>query len=316
MRPIKLLLCVVGFLGSVATVQASEEADKIASRGLIRQGNSLLDKGDFAQALDKFLEAFKSYPSPKIYFNQGQALHGLKRNVDAMQAYRRFLAEAKDSALELRVEAQKQIADLTEEIGRIEIRCNRNGALLRVDGKELGTTPLEGVIWLEPGNYNLTLDWQGEQKSSTVSAAAGKATLIEADFDPKPGQVRLTTNREGAFVRLDDKDMGRTPLAAPLAVAPGEHKLTVEWQGENKTEGFTVVEGGAASLTVNFADKLPIIVNQPIPPGPEPRRWYHSRWMWVAGGVAAAAVAATLVFVYGSHDKYPSNTMGTQPVGN
>lgn len=316
MRPFSSFVCIAGLLATFATAQAAEDADKTASKNLIRQGNALLDKGKFEQALDKFEQAYQRFQSPKIFFNQAQALHGLDRSLDALLAYRRFITEAKDAGPEIQAEAQQQIAGLTEKVGRIDIRSNRQGALVRIDGKEQGTTPIVEPIYVEPGNHTVTLEWQSEQRSTSIAALPGAVTTSEAIFAPRPGRVEVASNREGAVVRVDDKEIGKTPLVTPLTVDPGEHRLTVEWQGENKSQGFTVAEGAATSLALNFEDKPPVAIVQPTPPAPEPRPWYRSRWVWVAGGAAVAAVATTLVLVYSSHDRYPTNTMGTQPVGN
>ena len=316
MRALLLFVCIATVLTGFAAAQAAEDANKTTSKNLIRQGNALLDKGKFQQALDKFEQAHQLFQSPKIFFNQAQALHGLGRNLDALLAFRRFLTEAKDGSPEVQAEAQQQIDDLTRKVGRIDVRSNRQGARALLDGKELGTTPFAESTLVEPGDHRLTLEWQGEQKSVSIAAAAGALATAEVIFDPRPGRVELVCNRQEAVVRLDEKEVGKTPLAGPLRVAPGEHKLTVEWQGQNKSERFIVAEGGNASLGVAFEENLPIVIAQPIPPAPEPRPWYRSRWVWVAGGAAVAAVATTLVLVYGGHDRYPANTMGTQPVGN
>jgi tetratricopeptide (TPR) repeat protein len=316
MRPLSSFVCLAAVLATFTTVQAAETADKTASKNLIRQGNTLLDKGKFQPALDKFEQAYRRFQSPKIFFNQAQALHGLERNLDALLAYQRFLSEAKDAASEVQAEARQQIADLMGKVGRVDIRSNRQGALVRIDGKALGTAPLAEPAYVEPGNHSVTLEWQGEQKSLSIAAAAGALATAEAIFDPRPGRLELASNREGAVVRIDEKAEGKTPLVAPPVVAPGEHTLTLEWQGEKKSASFTVAEGGATSLVLNFEDRPPVAILQPTPPAPEPRSWYRSRWLWVAGGAAVAAVATTLIVVYASHDRYPNNTFGTQPIGN
>src|SRR5262249_40641961 len=45
------------------------------------------------------------------------------------------------------------------------------------------------------------------------------------------GATQDSATLEGATVRLDDKEVGQTPIAAPLEVNPGAHKVEVVKEG-------------------------------------------------------------------------------------
>jgi hypothetical protein len=321
MRWTATAVLLAGLLLGPTLAHSAEDAAKVASRALLRQGNERLDKGQYEQALDKFRQAYERFPSPKLFFGEGQALAGLGRNVEALSTFQRFLAEARDAGPEHQAEARQQLELLLQKVGRIQVRCNREGALVRVDGKEQGTTPLPGPIVVEPGEHKLHLEWEGEYKASVLAVVAGATLPADVTFEPKPAAVSVRCNREGALVRLDGKDAGKTPLAAPLSVVVGEHDLVLEYQGENQSRRLVVAEGEAISVELSFADKpqVPVVVTPAAPAPslpPTERKWYRSPWAWGTGGVLLAGVATTLVLVYGQRDSYPSTNMGTHPIGD
>lgn len=314
---IATLVCLAASFAGIATTMAAEDADKAASKQLIRQGNAALDKGRFDDALADFEQAYQRFPSPKILFNQGQALQGLERNLDALLAYRRFLEEAKDAAPGVQAEARQQISNLTAKIGRLDVRCNRQGALVRVDGAERGSTPLAEPLLVTPGQHTVTLDWQGERKSAALGVSAGRVTAHEVAFAPRPGKLQITGNRDGAVVRIDGKEIGKTPLAEPPSLPPGEHMVSVDWQGESRSQAVSVSEGQTTSVSVTFAGESPVVVLNTLPPPGRPSPpWYRAHWAWVVGGAVVAAAATTAVLLWGTPEHYPDATLGKQAIGN
>jgi tetratricopeptide (TPR) repeat protein len=179
------LLLVVLML-SPTVGRAQDDATRATALGLVREGSKLLERNDFQAALDKFNQAYALVHSPKQLFNQGLALRGLGRNVEAVQAVERFLAEAKDASAEHRDKARGKIAELTALVGQVEIRCNRSGAAVTMDSQALAATPLPGPVWVEPGNHQVSLKWEGEKKSTPFTATAGKMSLVSFDFEEEP----------------------------------------------------------------------------------------------------------------------------------
>jgi hypothetical protein len=153
MGPTSIVLLV---LLAQAGTPAASPADKARATGLLREGNSLYKKGDYTGALDKFEAAYAAMPSPKLLFNIGQARRDLGLTVDAIEAFDKFLSLATDASPKTIAEARTHLADLQRKAGRLQILCETPGAVLGVDGKEVGVAPLPGPLWTAPGRHMIT----------------------------------------------------------------------------------------------------------------------------------------------------------------
>jgi hypothetical protein len=321
MRTFASRLCLVGLLLASGIAQAEDDAAKETSRALLKQGNESLDKENFQPALEKFQQAYERFPSAKIFFSQGQALRGLDRNADALRAFQRFLDDAKGVSPEHQAEARKQVAELTARVGQVAVRSNQIGALVRLNGQEIGTTPLPAAVFVDPGQHSVEVEWQSLSKTESVTVAVGNTTAVQLDLETKPGLLSIRCNREGALVRVDQKEQGATPLANFLQLAVGTHSLTLEWQGEKKTIDFTVGESETLAKTFTFEDKQPAVA--PVPSAitsvqqttPAQHSMSRSTWLWIGAGTVVAVVGTSLALIYGRGDRYPSTAFGSQTIG-
>ena len=110
LRPAILLivLLVSGTMATLPFAVAQSQDARWAARALTQKGAQYYEKGDFPAALEKFRQAYGQYPNPKLWFNIGQALRALSQNTDALAAFQRFLAEAKDASPEYQAQATAQ----------------------------------------------------------------------------------------------------------------------------------------------------------------------------------------------------------------
>src|SRR5256885_5737044 len=112
-----LVLLLAGLcLSSPARAQSSDARER--ARALLAEGAKLFDDGDYEGALGKFEAAHRLVPSPKLYFNIGQAQRSLARDVEALEAFEAFVAQAHDAPPERRREAEQAIAALGRRIAR------------------------------------------------------------------------------------------------------------------------------------------------------------------------------------------------------
>lgn len=142
-------------------------------------------------------------------------------------------------------------------------------------------------------------------------APAGRALAQEASpLPPPPPQPTLlvTVNVDGAHVRIDEIDIGVSPVRAyPLVAGPHVVRVTRDGYAETQ-QSIELVEGEQAridvTLTVLDAEQRAALAAAAAPSGegaaaaPE---WYELWYVWVlgaagvlvVGGVVAGAVVAS-----------------------
>lgn len=116
------------------------------------------------------------------------------------------------------------------------------------------------------------------------------------------GQIRITTDIDGAQVYVNAKARGKTPLGAPLQVlAPGNYRLLIE---KDKFLPFQAAISVMPDSVVEVTARLPREGKET----PWYRRWY----VWAGIGAGVAAVVATGVAIRLATDKPPPD-MSTVP---
>src|SRR5262249_11557630 len=140
-----------------AAPAASDAQAKARAQALLTQGTNLYDQGDYAAALEKFTAAYALYPSPRLWFNIGQANRDLGRPVEALDAFQRFLADGPRTpeAADAVAEAQRSVEDLQQRLGQVRVTCTTAGAEVTVDGRRVGLAPIDRLVWTTPGRHQI-----------------------------------------------------------------------------------------------------------------------------------------------------------------
>jgi len=172
---------------SVTVQSTSDGQAKARAQALLSEGTTAYGHGDYAAALDKFTAAYKVFPSPKLWFNIGQANRDLGRPVEAVEAFDRFLTEAQvgDAPPETLTEARRSAAELKTKLGQLQVTCPTDGAEITVDGKQVGSAPLGNMIWTTPGRHQVAAQLAGFSPAiEDVVAVAGQAVSVDLDLRP------------------------------------------------------------------------------------------------------------------------------------
>ena len=102
------------------------------------------------------------------------------------------------------------------------------GAEVWVDGRKVGITPYTGKV--SPGPHRVELKRPGFDPVETVlQVAAGRALMETKTLVPQPVPAEITSTPEGASVRIDGREVGRTPWKG--MVLPGPHALETVLEG-------------------------------------------------------------------------------------
>ncbi len=126
-----------------------------------------------------------------------------------------------------------------------------------------------------------------------------RRALVELDLTrlrDRVGTLLVSVDEPGADVLLDEAPLGRSPLATPVRVNPGRHRIAV---------GLAGLAPQVRALDVAARDRVAVAFVLRRPPTPPPRApvavvaEHKSRNLWVAwastGVLAAGAVTAGVV---------------------
>lgn len=189
---------------------------------LLREGNRLFHGGDHAAALDRFRRARALFPSYKIAFNLATTLDALGRLIEAATQYAAFLSGAgagTDTAPDALAKAHARVAQLDRLLARLVIRTKVAGALVTVDGRELGRTPLKPeLIYLTAGSHRVVLRHPGHPPlSQAVELKAGERQALSWPA----ASAAVPASRPVAAAAATSRP-AQAPASAPIAAPAPE----------------------------------------------------------------------------------------------
>lgn len=199
--PAIFLLAVALLLG---TMTSPASADETRARAIVifKEANSLRKERKFHDALNKYLEAYKLYPSHRIDLNMGLTYQNLGRDEEAAAAYQRFMWNGHtDSPKHLQELAAQRLGVLKKTLAVLKVKINIEGARVYVDGKLRQGLPRQMPYYLEPGAHlvKVVADGHFDFLSSPV-LTAGKVRTIKATLQEMPRDIFKASSPSPAFL--------------------------------------------------------------------------------------------------------------------
>ena len=222
-----------------ATTPARAENEKARAAILFKEGNRLRKERRFTEALEKYNEAYRIYPSFKIDLNRGLTLQDLGREPEAATAYQRFLyLGGRKITQKMKKRALHKLAMLQKRLALLEVQVDRPGAEVRIDGKVIGIAPLELPHYLGVGEHGVEVRAKGFQTfTKSLHLEAGQALTVEAVLKPlpKPAPAQPVAKlqekaKEPAPPLADDAESGKQVLVAGTSPS-GPHPARIRRKG-------------------------------------------------------------------------------------
>ena len=174
-------------------VRAQDDA-KAAAQKKMAQGAQLLEQGQPAEALRLFREAYRQVPNPRYQYNIGVSCQATGRDADALEAFETFLANAQGVRPEYLGDARKQATLLRSRVATVTVTSKENGAGVLVDGRDVGITPLQRPVILDPGEHRfLVRKATFEPFEHVASLKAGDTVTVAAELRAIPRPVTRPT---------------------------------------------------------------------------------------------------------------------------
>lgn len=215
-----------------ADAAARSEADKAG-----KEGERLLAAHDTAGAIDNLGRAFNLSKNPRFLLPLGLAYAEAERPLDALDALGRFLKDAPAIPDAKRKEIGTRLGVMLDQVAAlVTLDATRQNAAVKLDGRPIGTTPIETPLRLLPGKHTL------EMVPAATDPSSGAKVVVEV----KPGERRTVKLEPGARSKFLEPQAqndaasgsapaayGDQPLAAAATAAPssseGEFKLHKQW---------------------------------------------------------------------------------------
>jgi hypothetical protein len=144
-----MVMLTLGLTSGRASADSKQEAAEHFASGV-----RLIDIGKVQEGLQEFLRAYELSPNYVVLYNIAQARVDLHQYCQAEQALRDYLREGGPHISKARrTTVDKQINDLEEKIGKLDIQVNVPGAAILVDGVEIGRSPLKDSVKVDAGEH-------------------------------------------------------------------------------------------------------------------------------------------------------------------
>jgi hypothetical protein len=115
-------------------------------------------------------------------------------------------------------------------------------------------------------------DYQAYLQKGAAEIPAARRADVQKEIDKLVGLVAKleVVGPEGAEVRVDDAPVGKLPLAAPLVLNPGKHKVTLAKDDRESPAKFVVIGAGEAQRVELSLPEKPAErpVDKPAAPAP------------------------------------------------
>jgi hypothetical protein len=205
-------------------------ADAATAKKAFESGLKLLAEGASAEALIAFESSYKLGGRPSALRNLAQCHRNVRHMVEAYEAYEQLLA-LHDAQLSAADRSTVRLA--LDELGfltrPLTVQVNEPGALVEVDGRPIGTTPLARPKRVLVGEHKVRVSKAGfEPVDKPLNAASGADARLEITLEAEKltGHVTVREPR-GRDVRVyvDGAERGAAPWEGELSA--GEHNVEV-----------------------------------------------------------------------------------------
>ena len=289
MRIFASALVAVSMLASAPPAHAEEEPWR-AARAHYEHGVELANKGNYKAALEEFNAAYTASPHFAVLYNIGQAEVALGRPRKAIDTLSRYLRDGKeDVPAPRRQQVQAQIAQLESVFGTLSIATDPPGALVAVDGAELGRSPLL-VPRLAAGSHVVTLSRpDGAPVTRVVTLAEGEQQGLNLTLPAgEPRVLSMQCWELGAQPILNGELLDPAKAGLGVPVPPGRNRVGFTSPDRHWPEQFVEVPPGVRATVL--CGTVPAAAPQPAPVARESHR-FPVGYVLVGAGVVVGGVA-------------------------
>lgn len=250
------------FSSTPSFAQPADKARVAEAKRNFENGLKLFKEGLYREALAAFLEAKRLQPRPSIQKNIAQCYRELREFSSAHAAFVEWMdSYEKDPSLKAKEveEIRRAINDLLLLTGTVKINSNETDAVVTIDEREVGKTPIEKPFRLNIGVYRITVSKAGHDKFSRQIEIKGKDTLtLDANLTKEVVTGFVSVSAKGtdptAILLVDGKEVGPLPWSSELP--PGPHTFEIKSEKTTATtRRIELVKGEKAEVQLELLEQ-------------------------------------------------------------
>ncbi len=264
-----------------STAYAQDDAVLKMARERFQEGVKYYDHHKYDDARAAFLQAYALKKHPAVLLNLAQSELHSGHEADAAKHFAKFLRDAKESSASEKMDAQKGLAAAKAKVAEITVTVNQPNAEVFVDNKSEGKAPLDGPVYLKPGNHTIEARKGGKAGTVNVNAAAGMTNSVNITIGAPPTTMPAAGGPPPAGAA---PPMGGGAPTEPTGLATPPPATGGPDQGAQAGGGFKMDTGGS---------------RQPFLP------WVaHNKVAWVGGGLTVVGLGVGIGFAIASRGAY------------
>ncbi|WP_437297714.1 PEGA domain-containing protein [Sorangium sp. So ce426] len=229
------------------------------AEALVDKAKSLYLEGKYQEAEAALLVAWELNPTFDVAYNLGNTEYKLQKHREAAQ-YLSFALRnwpLLKAVAKLKPRAEQWLAESRAQVGALTVSVTVAGAEVLVDGKNVGRAPLEGEVFVDPGEHRVEARHPDyEPASQTVGVAKGGTAEVKLAITPVKAApqasagVKTDGGTNGSFVGAGAPVTGQPP-AGPVELPPKKNWVPVIALGAASAVGLGV--GIAMTVARNSA---------------------------------------------------------------
>jgi hypothetical protein len=172
----------------VSHAQDTASADDTErARILFQEGNAAYRERNWQLAYEKFHEAFGLAPTYDLAGNLGDVELMLDKPRDAAEHLAYSLKNWPAGQAEARAKTAARLKEAKGFVATIKVTVNRDGAEVFVNGTSVGTSPISGELFVNPGAITVEAKAGGKSDKSTIALDKGGSRAVTLTIGEAPG---------------------------------------------------------------------------------------------------------------------------------
>ncbi|MFO0729201.1 MAG: PEGA domain-containing protein [Myxococcota bacterium] len=230
MLRLQLMLLATLLVAPTAMAQGEPGAEEKASAArLLDEGNKLFADHDYAGAIAKYDEAYKTYPSWKILLNLAEAHRSAGHADRAADLFEKVRDTLPPSAASQLPRIEERLNELKAQLGQLLVTADVEGAHIFIDGYDIGQTPMPARR-VVAGHHAIRVEIAGHAPVlAEVDVAARSLETFHAALKAETPPVAVLPSPTPSASPSPSPAIVAPPIETKAAVTPDEGGSSAVW---------------------------------------------------------------------------------------